>query len=246
MVKQQLPLGETFFVGQRMRLRLVEMLKSQPDIFTFEDEPHLASLCTCLGLQAELGVEALDRLSVPLGIDLSQYKENPWQSSIVKFNNEYGIVFWIPGVKEFPLRHEDLLNILHPLSMSATGELSQIVIFPHQVYECYKELGLELVIVRDWVLSSSLAGDDHGVNYLKTNNWEVENNTALIQTELMVKRQVAFSGTHDVADHLLGGRGDRFGKSMSLYHQVRLRLNQIFLRNSKSTGSGAPIERESP
>ena len=52
------------------------------EVFTFEEEPLLASLITCLGIQSEIGNPERDRLSVPLGIDL-QEGVNPWKTEII-------------------------------------------------------------------------------------------------------------------------------------------------------------------
>ena len=206
----------------RMRMTLKNMLVSQKQIFTFEEQPLLASLITCLGIQSEIGLKELDRLSVPLGIVLKE-GANPWKTEIITQDQQFGIRMWIPEIKEFFPRHPDFAEILDPLSC-VHGKLSQIVIFPERVAQSYKRRGLTLVIVRDWAITAFL--DSQKVNYLRANRWEMEQNIARIQAELMLYCQVAFSGTHDLSDHLLGGHQKGWTQNRSLFVEVHELLQQ--------------------
>ena len=63
--------------------------------------------------------------------------------------------------------------------------------------------GIDLVIVKPWVMSSLLA-TVKPVNYVTANLWEVENNSTRHQVEFMNKGQLPFSGIHDLVDHIAG------------------------------------------
>ena len=93
-----------------MRPALKAMLSSQDEVFSFQEEPLLASLVTCLGIQSEIGNPERDRLSVPLGIHV-QDGVNPWKTEIITHKEQLGIRMWIPGKKEFTPRHPDFANI---------------------------------------------------------------------------------------------------------------------------------------
>ncbi|MEM7646144.1 MAG: hypothetical protein AAF203_04475 [Pseudomonadota bacterium] len=206
-----------------------KQLENQKAVFSFESQPLLASLTSCLGLQSEMGTQAKDRLSLPLNIHLEDDQDNPWQSEIITLNNKIGLRLWIEGIREFYPDHPDFSQILHPLSLDQEGRLSQIIIFPEDVYHNYKRRQLELVIVRDWALSAFLQGNSHdSVNYFFSNEWEVKNNTAKIQTQLMKNRQLAFSGTHDLTDHLLGGQGAAWNSFMPLYQKAHSIYEHVF------------------
>ena len=220
---------QEFSTPASLKRNLAERLREKAEIFSHHSDPLLASLISCLGLQFEIGRPGWDRLSAPLGVDLRAWKENPWQTEIISLNGTIGIRMWIPEVEEFRPLHQDFAAILHPLSIDTEGRLSQIVIFPADLAQNYRARGLELVIVRDWVLSSCLSSEDkRPVEYLATNLWELENNTARLQAELMANRQVAFSGTHDLADHLIGGSGQGFFENRELYQEVSESYRGIF------------------
>lgn len=221
-----------FPASNSLKGNLAAELRKKGDIFSLSSEPLLGPLATCLGLQSEIGHSQRDRLSFPLGIDLSKFKSNPWHSEVITFQNLIGLRFWIPEVSEFKIRHPDFKDILHPLSLDKYGKLSQIVIFPTLVAEHYQKRGLELVIVRDWALSSFLA-PDQSLNYLQTNIWEIETNSAYLQTRLMNNRQIAFSGTHDVADHLLDGNQQGMAINENLYSKASQLYEKIFSRRQQ-------------
>lgn len=241
---------QEFLVTPDLTRGLATKLKQKPEIFTYASDPLLASLVCCLGLQYEIGKVGLDRLSNPLGVsfetettsdadssdntatgsaagaDTVACASPSWHSQIISHGKEIGIRLWIPGVSEFSPRHEDFQHLLHPFSLSPDGKLHQIVLFPSQIARRYEHKGLQLVIVRDWALFAFLNGDAN-VNYFKTNRWEIENNTARLQVELMARNQVAFSGTHDLADHLLGGNGEGFSLHQKFYQNIHTRYMRL-------------------
>lgn len=228
-----------FTITSEMKSNLRMVLQKQPAIFSFSEQPALASLIACLGLQFEMGRSGWDRLSVPLGIELQDYRQNPWHSKIITVDEQIGICFWIPKRIEFFPRHADFAEILHPLSLDQKGKLSQIVIFPNQVAQKYARRGLDLVIVKDWVLSSFLAEgfEERPVNYFHVNAHEIASNSARWQAQLLAKNQVAFSGTHDVADHLLGGGSNGFRDKSEFYQRVQSIYEFIFSKSSSEKSS---------
>ncbi len=228
-----------FPVNAEMKSNLRIILQKQEPIFSFAEQPALASLIACLGLQFEMGRLGWDRLSVPLGIELKDYRKNPWHSKIVSFEEQIGICFWIPGRIEFFPRHVDFAEILHPLSLDKDGQLTQIIIFPNQVAQKYARRGLELVIVKDWVLSSFLSEgiDEKPVNYFHVNAHEIVSNSARWQAQLLAKNQVAFSGTHDIADHLLGGTVLGFKDKFEFYRRVQATYEFTFSQKAPEKSS---------
>lgn len=223
-----------FHVTAAMKENLRLKLQKYSEIFKFEDEPAFASLIAVLGLQFEIGKPEWDRFSPLLGVDLNIHS-NKWQSQIVALNGMIGLRLWIEGVEEFYPQHPDFSQILHESSM--VGEkLSQIVIFPQAIAHKYKKRGLELVIVRDWVLTAFLSANDTApVNYLVTNEKEVEMNSAKHQAHLMKNNQVAFSGTHDLVDHLLGGNSAGFRENQILFDNAFELYEIVFNENSRPT-----------
>lgn len=217
---------QTFEVSEAMADGLARKLEAKEDIFSFRSDPLLASLVSCLGLQFELGKPEQDRASYFLGVDLIQAKGNPWKTEIIAFGDQLGLRAWIPGLEELAPLHEDFRLLLHPLSMDS-GRLSQLVIFPMQVAEAYSARGIELVVVRDWALSAFLSRR-RNLNYQKTNREEIEGHITLTQLKLMRARQLAFTGTHDLGDHLLGGHGEGIAASDALLADIESLYARIF------------------
>jgi len=222
---------QEFKVTPDVAAGVLSKIKKEKDIFSFVENPLLASLITCMGLQAELGNKQYDRLSVALGVDLEGYNVNPWKTEIISYRNKIGIRMWMEGKREIYPDHPDFINILDGMSLSKSGELNQIIIFPEDVADRYREKGLNLVIVKPWVLSSFLSKQQDRVNYFKTNSWEIELNSAKLQTQMMSVGQVAFSGTHDLVDHLLGGTGEGLKDRKSLYEHFHFEYQEIFNEN---------------
>lgn len=197
------------------RCALARRVREQSELIRFDAEPALASLCASVGLQFELGKPAFDRLSPFFGAtDL--------ETEIICTDSEFGVRLKRKDGGAFQARHRDLANVIDPSSLDERGELSRIVIFPARVAKTYARKGFELVVVRDWILSSSLAEDDESrVPYLFANEWEIQSNIARTQAWLMTKRRLAFSGTHDIADHLLSADADKFGALSGLFEEAR-------------------------
>ncbi|MES2855430.1 MAG: hypothetical protein V4692_06195 [Bdellovibrionota bacterium] len=217
-----------------MKQTLAKKLAGKPEIFSVKSDPLLSSLIFCLGVSFEIGRPGWDRLSETLGkLESSPTAgRNPWNSEIVTLGGKIGLRLWIPGFEEFQPMHVDFKDILHPASLDANGRLSQIVIFPEDVAANYARRGFELVIVRDWVLNSGLSTRDSALNYLVTNRWEAETNSARLQTKLMSNRQVAFSGTHDLADHLLASDIEGFAASEEMYRRIAETYENVFSNGS--------------
>ncbi len=99
----------------------------------------------------------------------------------------------------------------------------------------YKKRGLELAIVKKWVLSSFLAETPAATtNYLLANELEIKNGTSFLQAQLMSDSQLAFSGTHDLVDHLLGGTGLAFSSRRTLYVEARDTIAEVLNKNPAS------------
>lgn len=205
-------------VNETSRQKLKEKLLQQEEIFSFKKEPLLASLTACLGIQNEIGRKNQDRLSPYLGIDLEN--DNPWQSEIVTYQGEIGLRLFLKEGGNLLPQSQDLAYVLHPLSFDKESELSQIVIFPKLIFKNYLQKKFELVIVRDWAVSAFLYDNEEQVNYLYDNDWEIKNNAALVQSKLVLNRQIAFSGTHDLADHLLGANAEKYSQPQEIYQRV--------------------------
>lgn len=217
------------------KIRLVSLLQTKPEIFSSADDPALAALCTCAGLQFELGERDFDRLSPFFGVDIANIRENPWASEIFIQDGRIGIKLWRKDGVALCVKHQGFSDIIDPSSFDARGELFEIVIFPADVAEKFRHKGFELVIVRDWILNSSLCLDQQKrVSYLLTNEWELDRCIANMQARLMTNHQLAFFGTHDVVDHLLGADRQRFDAFQTLFCRVQESLARVSVNASKA------------
>lgn len=222
---------QKFEISEELMKGLERKLRAKEEIFSFRSDPLLASLVACLGLQFELGKKDQDRTSFLLGVDLEKIEGNPWRTEIIALGDQLGLRAWVPGLAELAPLHEDFRLLLHPLSM-VNGRLSQLVIFPMQAAEAYDSRGIELVVVRDWALSA-FVGRDRNLNYQKTNRQEIEENIGALQLRLMGRRQLAFTGTHDLGDHLLGGHASGIAQADSLRADIEFVFARVFAAGKK-------------
>lgn len=223
--------------------KVIAMARQQDQMILFKDHPLLASLLACLGLQFEIGREGFDRFSALLGIEENSDIRRSWQSELIKFNGRIGIRFYNDKVTEFAPRQPELVHYLHPFSISNEQLFNQVVIFPEQIAEYFRqERGIELVIVRDWALSSFLAEEEtQAVNYLKANAWEIKTNSAVAQAELMHKRYLCLSGTHDLVDHMLGATAEGLAKNDREVKAIVAKFKQIFARPEQNRNADLVI-----
>jgi hypothetical protein len=215
---------------------LAQKLSQKGEVLRFEEDPIVASLCTCLALQFEMGNEKFDRLSGFLGVD----PPSAWESEIFVSNGEVGIRFWRQDGKPLQPLHTDLRFLLDPSSIDENGNLSRAVIFPSRVARHYAKLGFQLVIVRDWILNSALSAGEATVAYLHTNEWEVRNRIAVMQAELMVRREIPFFGTHDIVDHLFALDASGYSKLRPLHQQAATTFSRVFDCAQQDTKGSRP------
>ena len=105
---------ETLKVDETLKGRLSAKLAGQGERIRFSDDPALASLCTCLGLEFEIGRPDFDRLSPFFGADVAQTGENPWAKRILIQDHKIGIELRRVDGKPLMLWHEDFRFIIDP------------------------------------------------------------------------------------------------------------------------------------
>lgn len=212
-------LWQKYEINDSVRTKLIRLVEKQEPVFSFAQNRPLASLLTCFGFQAELGGK-LDRFSQAMGIDTSQTSFNPWKSEIIEYQKEIGIRLWVNGAEEFRPT-EGLVPFFNSLSIDPLGQFSQVIIFPAQIADLLLSQGVELVIVRDWILRSGLVQDrENALDYTKSNVWEIAQNCTLIQAQIMNNSQLAFFGTHDLMDHIMGATGSGLLQSQPLTSRI--------------------------
>jgi type III secretion system FlhB-like substrate exporter len=213
------------------RNKLAEMLLQQKPVFSFQEEPVLAALCTCLGLQFEMGNSDYDRLSPFFGVEIVNGQVNPWRSEIFSIENKIGIKFSLLSGFILTLKHPDFVSIIDKASFNERGDLDKIIIYPEDVARNFRAKGFDLVIVSEWIMSSDK------VKYLVANRHEIESNIATTQIKLMQNRQLAFTGTHDIVDHLLNSDISKFNLSQELFNQVQDVFSEVFTLKRKALNS---------
>ncbi len=191
-------LGNPLRLKQESLERLRAELATKSDIISFQSDGKFCSFLACVGIQFELQHEKWDRLSAPLGVS-----REILNCQMIAKDEYFGVVFTRKDGKEFLPDHPSLKDLIDPSSLDENRCLTRIVIFPEKVAEDFRERGLELVIVRDWVLDSFLTNQP-SYNYQFASEAEMDSKSALRQAQLLSQRQLSFSGTHDLADHLLG------------------------------------------
>lgn len=222
-------------IDAAMRQRLAAKLRTHGEVLRFADDPALVSLCTCIGLQMEVGAPALDRLSPFWGVDGRRL-----HSECILEGSDVGIRWWRDDGEALELRHEDFRYVVDRASFDANGRLRQIVVFPARVAAQFRRRGFELVVVRDWFLTAGF-GDEHArVNYLYANDWEIRNVVARTQAQLMQRRQLVFSGTHDVVDHLLGAEAEGYATALPTVSSALAALEEAFPGEAEET-TGAHV-----
>ncbi len=224
-----------------------ERLQSSPPTFGFSESSSLASFCTCLGVQAEMGNPKYDRLSAFLGVDLDAAAPGAnvpwnaafWNTSLVIDNGALGLRLSRNDGHVLKPRHRDLVHVFEFESRRGEDFPHSATFYPSRVAQHYRLEGFELVIVRDWLANSTFSRDKP-VGYLETNRWEIESRSAVMQTHLMNHRQLALSGTHDIVDHLLGASLPGFSNSAAIFASVNTAFSLAFNESNWNRG-GKPI-----
>lgn len=218
-------------VSQR---NLARRVRSLDEVFSFEEHPALASLCACVGLRFEMGNPLYDRLSPFLGREPG----DAWKSELVIRDGELGIRLEPADGRPLQPRHPDLRYILDAASLDSQGRLTSAVIFPRTVSATFAKKGFRLVIVRDWILASALNSDPQkAVSYLEANTWEIQSSPVRIQGPMMLRRDLAFFGTHDIVDHLFGLDRTGFEKLRATQAQVVEKVSEVFRRTTHPHGA---------
>lgn len=207
--------SRTLAATTSLKRRLAERLRSGGEILGFKEDPALSSLCTCLALEFEVGNGDFDRLGPFFGAEPT----DAWEKQLFIEDGEVGLRLRRRDGKPLTPRHEDLRHLLDPSSLDDGGKLTQAVIFPRKVAATFAEKGFNLIIVRDWILSTALA-EEEVVPYIHSNEWEIKNHIATTQAVMMSNNQFAFFGTHDIVDHLFGADISRFESLKPLHLQV--------------------------
>ncbi len=206
------------------RRNLVQRLQSKSEILRFEEDPLLASLCTCLGLEFEVGNPAFDRLTPYLGGGPGE----AWERALVLRDGEIGIRLRRANGQPLEPRHPDLAHLLDRDSIDSEGRLSQALFFPRTIAEKYRQRGFHLVIVRDWILNSALSlKAEETVSYLLANEWEIRTRIAETQAPMMTRNELAFFGTHDIVDHLFGADAEHFAALRGVHEKVVHVFNRV-------------------
>lgn len=217
-----MPCWSPFFLSDKARLKLEELVRQCPSVFSFAENRPLAATLSSIGLIAEMG-GPLDRLSVHFE------GGSPWKGELVVWGNEVGARLWREEAEELKPLTEGLAQFLHPFSVDPKGRLSHLIIFPALVADQFRKVGLELVIVRDWILNSGLKSDrSKAVEYTKSNLWEITENLSHTHASLIHRRKLPFFGTHDLADHLMGADCKGLDLSQALTEKVLEKFEMIF------------------
>lgn len=200
--------------------KLRSLVQNSNEVFSIEEEPAKGAMCALRGLVFEFMNPELDRLSPFFGIDFSETR-SAFNIQCVE-SEEWGLGIKIERLNglSFEARHLDLVHILNQESFSES-ELKRIVIFPLEVASRFKKLGIQLVIVRDWILQTAL--HDQGLaplNYFICNESEQEMVIGATQAQLMKNYNLPFFGTHDIVDHLFGLNRINFESSQKMASKV--------------------------
>jgi len=200
--------GEFLWSADKIE-KLRERVHTLPAVLPILQDPRLASLLSCRGIQFELNTP-MNRLTE----FITTTSELPWLSRILSTQAGYKIEIYLQDDSEFRILKEDIAVLISPESLDLKKRLTKIVIDPIRIACMLKFKGVELVIVRDWILASGLASDPkNAVYYAQANPWEFKNNVGYRQCEMMSRHQLPFFGTHDLADHVAGSSRDGLEKS---------------------------------
>lgn len=192
------PIGTLIQPKAEALLKLKEELLEKPDIISFSSDPKLCSFLSCLGLKFEIENPDWDRLSIPLGA-----KKRTLKAQMIMKDDLFGLVLTRMGGEEFVPHHPGFAELIDPLSLDESKVLSRIVLFPEKIAAFMQRQGIDLVIIKDWVLDSFLS-EGKGYNYQFASEQEMNSQSALRQAQMLSRKQISFSGTHDLVDHLLG------------------------------------------
>lgn len=189
-----------------------ELLSRKSEVTPFREAPRLAEQIASLGICREVGTvnDEIARFLFDARTGEAVVRED-LRAELVTLGRHVGVSIWCESSPVMELRIRGLRDLLHPrFSFHPDGTIHRLVVFPAVVAEILRGQGIEAVLVKTWGRNSLFGGFDPSKGYYQTNFWELENNDALLFSQLVKNRELAFLGTHDLVAHIAGAKAEHW------------------------------------
>ncbi len=181
----------------------------------FERLSEITSFSADIKLSAKIASYGIFREVGTVNDELARFIFNASSGSVVRpeslraefiqWNGLFGVRIFSGDSRRLELRTKGFYDVIHPdLSFNEDGTLHSLFIFPEIIYQIAGLQNVELVLVKSWGMNSLFGGFDPSKGYYQTNFWEIENNDALLFSNLIRQGKLAFMGTHDLIAHIAG------------------------------------------
>ena len=182
------------------------------EVTTFAQTPKLAGKIASLGILREIGTVNDEFARFIFDANTGVVVErSSLRAELVQWKNLTGVRVWSEQANRLELRARWFHEVLHPdFSYDENQNLYQLVFFPEIIAKTAALDGVELVLVKSWGMNSIFGGFDPAKDYYQTNFWELENNDALLFSNLVRNGQLALLGTHDLIAHVAGVKAEKW------------------------------------
>ncbi len=203
-------------------------------ITKFEDDLPLTTTITCYGIMREIGGPNDELARFIFALDKNDFVDrSSMRAEMIQFRSLIGVRIWSTQSSRLEIRTPCFKDLLHPdFSYNDDGSIRQLVIFPEIISRLAKFQDVETVIVKDWAMNTIFGGFNSSKEFYQTNFWELENNDALLFSDLVRQRKIAFLGTHDLIAHICGIQSEKWDSLVTIGNKVFNALSEYF-KNAK-------------
>ncbi len=176
------------------------------EVTSFSADIKLASIIASYGIAREVGTvnDELARF-IFCAPEAKMVRRESLRVEFIEWNGLFGVRIFSLDSQRLELRTKGFYEVIHPeLSCNEDGTLHSLFIFPEIIYKIAGLQNIELVLIKSWGMNSLFGGFDPSKGYYQTNFWEIENNDALLFSNLIRQGKLAFMGTHDLIAHIAG------------------------------------------
>jgi hypothetical protein len=226
---------ESLFFSAEDKQRLRRAFSSLEEVTPFLKSLALAGQIASLGILREIGTvnDELARFIFDFRRQ-TVIERNSLKADLVRWKGFTGVRIWSEQSDRLELRARGLRDLLHPdFSYDENNNLYQLVIFPEIVARIAALEGIELVLVKSWGMNSIFGGFDPAKEYYQTNFWELENNDALVFSNLVRQGQLALLGTHDLIAHIAGLDAEKWPLLREQAQRVHEGISRYFKKTKR-------------
>ena len=201
---------------------VARIARGRPEVSLFQTDAQASALLVSYAMLRELG-GVNDRLASRV-VDASIGKTVPPAT----LNGELVSGACGPGFKVTSTIAKRLEVRVPGFSAFVRNCEDGVAIFPALAARELARQGLEAVIVKSWLLTTTFSKEDPKTRLFKDEMRELIENDAYLYSELIARKRVVLQGSHDLVDHAAAARADGWIAAAGVASKVAQKLSVYF------------------